>query len=142
MRIVAVLLLQSLLWVVCSSMSRGRSDRPGEELLIYGFPTQVGTVAMRTIRDQNGRISKEIYYALKDLHNRSPYTEDMLQEQSIVVYRYDDQGVRIASEHYVPGMILDFRWEIRHEDHEKRREVKYTTRLIEIEIRMRLCTRQ
>jgi hypothetical protein len=23
-------------------------------------------------------------------------------------------------------MILDFRWEIRHEDHEKRREVKYT----------------
>jgi len=50
----------------------------------------------------------------------------MLQEQSIVVYRYDDQGAQIASEHYAPGMILDFRWEIRQEDHEKRREVKYT----------------
>src|SRR5262245_7802238 len=126
MRIVTFLLLQSFLWVVCSSLSRGQSVRPGEELQIYGFPTQIGTVAMRTIRDQNGRISKEIYYALKDLHNRSPYTEDMLQEQSIVVYRYDDQGRQIASEHYAPGMIPDFRWEIRHENHEKRREVKYT----------------
>jgi len=50
----------------------------------------------------------------------------MLQEQSLEVYRYDDQGAQIAREHYAPGMILDFRWEIRHEDHEKRREVKYT----------------
>jgi len=126
MRIVTFLLLQSLIWVVCSSLSRGQSVRPGEELKIYGFPTQVGTVAMRTIRDQNGRISKEIYYALKGFHTRGPYTEDMLQEQSIVVYRYDDQGRQIAREKYAPGMILDFRWGIRHEDHEKRREVKYT----------------
>src|SRR5262245_11223658 len=110
MRIVTFLLLQSFLWVVCSSLSRGQSVRPGEELQIYGFPTQIGTVAMRTIRDQNGRISKEIYYALKDLHNRSPYTEDMLQEQSIVVYRYDDKGRQIASEHYDQGMILTYSW--------------------------------
>ena len=50
----------------------------------------------------------------------------MLQEQFIEVYRYDDQGALIAREHYAPGMILDFRWEIRHEDHEKRWEVLYT----------------
>lgn len=126
MRIVTFLLLQSLLWVVCSSLSRGQGVRPREELRIYSYPTQVGTVAMRTIRDQNGRISKVIYYALKGDLNRRPYTEDRLQEQSIEVYRYDDQGAQIAREHYAPGMILDFRWEIRHEDHEKRREVKYT----------------
>jgi hypothetical protein len=126
MRIVTFLLLQSFLWVVCSSLSMGQSVPPGDELQIYSFPTQVGTVARRTIRDQNGRISKVIYYALKGNFNQRPYTEDMLQEQSIEVYRYDDQGVQIAREHYAPGMILDFRWEIRHEDHEKRREVKYT----------------
>ena len=126
MRIVTFLLLQSLLCVVCSSLCRGQSARPGEELQIYSLPTQVGTVARRTIRDQNGRISKVINYALKDSFNQRPYTEDRLQEQSIEVYRYDDQGAQIARENYAPGMILDFRWEIRHEDHEKRREVKYT----------------
>ena len=126
MKIVTYLLLQSLLWVVCSSMCLGQSVLPGEELQIYSFPTQIGTVAKRTIRDQNGRISKVINYALKDYSNQSPYTEDMLKEQSIVVYRYDDQGAEIAREHYAPGMIPDFRWEIRHENHEKRREVKYT----------------
>jgi hypothetical protein len=66
MRIVTFLLLQSLLWVVCSSLSRGQSVRPEEELQIYSHPSQVGTVAMRTIRDQNGRITKVIYYAVKD----------------------------------------------------------------------------
>jgi hypothetical protein len=126
MTIVTFLLLQSLLWVVCSGLPQGQEVRRGEELHIYSFPTQIGTVAMRTIRDQNGRISKVIYYSLKGGHNRSPYTEAMLQEQSIEIYRYDDQGVQIAREHYAPGMILDFRWDIRHEDHEKRREVKYT----------------
>src|SRR5215470_292713 len=107
MKVVTYLLLQSLLWVVCSSMCRGQSVLPGEELRIYSLPTQVGTVAKRTIRDQNGRISKVIYYALKDSFNQRPYTEDRLQEQSIEVYRYDDQGVQIAREHYAPGMILD-----------------------------------
>gem|GEM_PF-5049861 len=67
MRIVTFLLLQSLLLVVCSRLSRGQSVRSGEELQIYGFPTQVGTVAMRTIRDQNGRTSKVIYYSLSGL---------------------------------------------------------------------------
>jgi len=126
MRIVTFLLLQSLLWVVCSSLSLGQSVRPGEELQISSYPSQAGTIAMRTIRDQNGRTSKVIHYALKGDPNRRPYTEDMLLEHSIVVYRYDDQGALIARENYAPGMILDSRWEIRHEDHEKRREVKYT----------------
>jgi hypothetical protein len=87
MRIVTFLLLQSLLWVVCSNQSRGQGGPPGEELQIYSFPTQVGTVARRTIRDQNGRIGKVIYYALKGDFNQRPYTEDRLQEQSIEVYR-------------------------------------------------------
>jgi hypothetical protein len=106
--------------------SRCQSNQQTGELQIYSFPTQIGTAAKRTFQDDKGRVNKEIYYTPKTISADPPYTEDMLRVQSIVLYKYDDRGREIKSEHYDPGMNLQYKWETTYDDNKGRRKIKYT----------------
>src|SRR5262245_49810511 len=145
------LLLKSI--ILCISFTGAswcQSAQPEGELLIYAMATQINTIARRTFRDDEGRITKEIYYSLKDTFFCSgggeviqtpdprlpkltlcktaepPYTEDMLAVQSIRIYTYDDRGRKIKEDHYAPGMNLQHKWETEYDDNKGRREIKYT----------------
>jgi len=112
--------------------------------------TQIGTIANRTFRDDEGRITKEIFYTLKPdfvclgggeeirppdprlpkarlcKTAEPPYSEAMLAEHSIRFYTYDDRGRKIKEEQYSPGMYLTHKWETEYDDNKGRREIKYT----------------
>jgi hypothetical protein len=76
------------------------------ELRIYDRPTQINTVASREFKDDKGRVVKVIYYTGGGGGFEGPYSEELLREQSIHVYTYDDQDCLIKSETYEPGMKL------------------------------------
>jgi len=61
------------------------------ELSNYGYPTQIGTVACRTIRDRTGRVAREVYYT-GNLSSGAITPEQELHVQSIRVYYYDAKG--------------------------------------------------
>jgi hypothetical protein len=121
-----VLLKSLILCISFSDASRRQIAQPAGELRIYAFPTQIGVIANRTFRDDKGRISKEIFYTLKNFAE-PPYTEAMLDVQSVVIYTYDDRGLKIKSEHYDRSMNLLYRWETKYDDNKGKREIKYTS---------------
>ncbi len=76
------------------------------ELRIYDRATQINTVANREFKDQRGRVIKVIYYTGGGGGFEGPYSEELLREQSIRVYTYDEHDCRVRSENYEPGMKL------------------------------------
>ena len=84
---------------------RAQVAEPKGELRLYGRATQIGTVASREFKDDKGRVVKVIYYTGGGSFE-GPYREDLLREQSIHTYTYDDHDCRIKSESYEPGMKL------------------------------------
>ena len=61
------------------------------KLTIYEHPSQIGVVASRVI-EEDGRVTKIIYYRLKDFSSRRPYKEPDLVEAGVRTIKYDDRG--------------------------------------------------
>src|ERR1044072_5059365 len=80
-----------LLWALFPAYASSQAAGDTGELTIYPMPTQIGTIARRTFRDNQSRITKEIFYTGIPLA-RAPYTEAMLKVQSIVIHQYDESG--------------------------------------------------
>lgn len=106
-RKLSVIILLSFLVV-----SRGQVAARKGELTIYTRATQIGTVASRTFNDDQGRAVEVIYYTGGG-NFEGPYREDMLREQSIHLYTYDEHNCRFKSESYEPGMTLSRVEEVR-----------------------------
>jgi len=85
---------------------------PKGELTLYNRATQIGTVANRQFKDDKGRIVKVIYYTGGGSFE-GPYREELLREQSILLYTYDDHNCRVRCETYEPGMKLRGTEEVR-----------------------------
>jgi hypothetical protein len=85
---------------------RAQVAEPEGELRIYPRATQIGTVAIREFRDHQGRVVKRIYYTGGGSSFQGPFREELLREQSTIRYTYNDQGCRIKSEVFEPGMKL------------------------------------
>ena len=88
-------------------------------LTIYEVASQIGTVANRVFRDSQGRLSKTIYYTAGPFRIRGPYTEESLRVQSVVIYKYDDQGRKWREEHYGPDLRLQRIKETAYQDSRK-----------------------
>jgi len=101
-----------ILLLLCRSASAQVTEQKGE-LRLYDMATQIGTTAMREFKDDKGRVVKTIYYTGGGGGINGPYLEELLSEQSIHVYAYDEYGCRIRSEHYAPGMKLSSTGEVR-----------------------------
>lgn len=91
--------------VLLSIAVRAQLPEPKGELRLYGRATEVGTTASREFKDDKGRIVKVIYYTGGGSFE-GPYREELLREQSIRSYAYDDHNCRIKGESYEPGMKL------------------------------------
>lgn len=103
----------SLAILVFLSMA-GFAQQPEQEgeLRIYPRATQVGTVALREFKDDKGRVSKIIYYTSGG-SLEGPFHEELLREQSIHLFTYDEHGCRVTSQIYQPGLKLDRTREVR-----------------------------
>ena len=88
-------------------------------LTIYEVASQIGTVANRAFRDSQGRLSKTIYYSAEPFRLQGPYTEESLRVQSVVIYKYDDQGREWREEHHGPDMRLQRIKETAYQDSRK-----------------------
>lgn len=95
----------SIILVLLFVAGRAQVAEPIGELRLYERATQIGTVASREFKDNKGRVVKVIYYTGGGSFE-GPYREDLLREQSIHNYTYDDHDCRIKSESYSPGMKL------------------------------------
>jgi hypothetical protein len=93
-----------ILLLLASSLSAQVAEQKGE-LHLYHRATQIGTTAIREVKDDRGRVFKAIYYTGGG-GMEGPYLEELLREQSVHVYTYDDHDCRIRSESYEPGMKL------------------------------------
>jgi len=110
--IVLVLFASSALTVAARAAEETATDGQGQEgeLTLYERMTSIGTVACRVFRDDEGRVTKTVYYGLRHEaldRPEGPYTKDMLEVQSIVLRVYDEQGRQSREEHYSPQMRLD-----------------------------------
>lgn len=94
-----------IILLMLSVTARAQVAEPKGELRLYSRATQIGTVACREFRDDKGRIVKVIYYTGGGSFE-GPYREELLREQSVHSYTYDDHNCRIRSESYEPGMKL------------------------------------
>jgi hypothetical protein len=101
-----------ILLLLSRSVSAQVSEQQGE-LRLYDRATQIGTTANREFTDDKGRVIKHIYYTGGSSGINGPYHEELLREQSIHVYAYDEYGCRIRSENYAPGMKLSSTAEVR-----------------------------
>jgi hypothetical protein len=95
-----------------SVVVRGQVAEPKGELRLYPRATQIGTVASRTFKDDRGRAVKVIYYTGGG-SLEGPYREDLLREQSIHLFSYDNHNCQIKRETYEPGMRLSRTEEVR-----------------------------
>lgn len=96
------------LGLVVAGAAHVAAQQQAEELTIYPYESQIGTVARRVFRDSEARVTKTIYYRLRQ-HFRSakgPYSEEMLAVQSIVLHKYDEGSRQTRAEHYDPHMVL------------------------------------
>jgi hypothetical protein len=91
---------------------RAQVAEPQGELTLYTRATQIGTVARREFKDDKGRIVRVIYYTGGGSFE-GPYREELLREQSIRSYTYDDHNCRIKCESYEPGLRLSRTEEVR-----------------------------
>jgi hypothetical protein len=82
-----------------------RAQEPKGELHLYERTTQIGTVANRQFKDDKGRVVKDIYYTQSD-KSTGPFNEELLREQSIRTYGYDEHNCRIIEQQYEPGPKL------------------------------------
>jgi hypothetical protein len=101
-----------IILLLLSVTARSQVAEPKGELRLYSRATQIGTVASREFKDAKGRIVKVIYYTGGG-SLEGPYREELLREQSIRSYTYDDHNCRIWSESYEPGMKLSRTEEVR-----------------------------
>jgi hypothetical protein len=103
----AILVSLSLYVSSVLAQSQFPSDMPstsnGEtsELRLYGRATQIGTVALRTIRNRSGKIVREVYYHSHALETSSLTEKDLLV-QSIRVFYHDVNGRVERVEHWTP----------------------------------------
>ena len=104
--------LSLIILLLFSVVLRAQVAQPNGELRVYPRATQIGTVASRTFKDDQGRTVKVIYY-FGGGSFEGPYREDLLREQSIHLYKYDNHDCRIKSESYEPGMRLSRTAEVR-----------------------------
>lgn len=101
----AVLLTLALAVQASTAQTTRPSDLPSaaagetEDLQLYAMPTQIGTVARRTIRDGSGRVAREVFYSSNSFA-RVPQTGQGLVVQSIRVYYYDGAGRVDRVEHW------------------------------------------
>lgn len=101
-----------LILVLLSITALAQEPEQKGELRIYHRATQVGTVANREFRDDRGRVSKIIYYTSGGSFE-GPFLEELLREQSIHLFTYDEHGCRVKSQSYEPGLKLDRTREVR-----------------------------
>ena len=94
--------------LVVAGAAQVAAEPQAQELTIYPYESQIGTVARRVFRDSQGRVAKTIYYRLtQDLRSaRGPHSEEMLAVQSIVLHKYDEESREARTEHYDPRMVL------------------------------------
>src|SRR6266436_5283840 len=85
---------------------RAQVSEPKGELRLYSTATQIGTTANREVKDGKGRVVKVIYYTGGGGSAQGGFREELLREQSITTYTYNDQDCRIKSEFFEPGMKL------------------------------------
>jgi len=97
-----------IILLLLSIVVRAQVSDPKSELRLYSRATQIGTTASREFKDDKGRIVKVIYYTGGGSFG-GPYREELLREQSIRSYTYDDHNCRIRGERYEPGMKLSLR---------------------------------
>ena len=95
-----------LLLLLCGAGVSAQVAEQQGELRIYDRATQINTVANREFKDDRGRVVKVIYYTGGGGGFEGPYREELLREQSIHLYTYDDHDCQIKSENYEPGMKL------------------------------------
>lgn len=107
----------ALLFVLVSSAftapARGAeepaTDDQGGELTFYSSQSSIGIVASRIFRDEEGRVTKAVYYGLRpELFGKveAPYTEQMVFVDKVDLYAYDGQGREIRHECYAGDMRL------------------------------------
>ncbi len=69
--------------------------------MLYAFPTEGGTVAMRELRDADGRLFQTLYYTLdpvrRDLQANPPAEHELIV-QTVDLYTYDASGHLIRTE--------------------------------------------
>lgn len=115
--ICAALILSSAAGAVSASAQQQQhggaraQDEDKGELRLYHRATQIGTTANRTFKDARGRVVKVIYYTGGGGFE-GPYSEELLREQSIETYDYDEQNCRTKSARYAPGMKLLYTTEV------------------------------
>ena len=94
--------------LVLAGTAHVAAQEQAEDFTIYPQESQIGTVARRVFMDTEGRITKTIYYGLRqDFRGaRGPHSEEMLAVQSIVLHKYDEESREARTEHYDGHMIL------------------------------------
>jgi len=105
-----------ILLFLATSVSAQVIEQKGE-LRLYYRATQIGTTGNREFKDNKGRVVKTIYYTGGSAQGSDsiagPYFEELLHEQSIHLYTYDDHDCRTKSMTYLPGMKLTRTTEVR-----------------------------
>lgn len=107
-----------ILLLLLSGAVRAQVAELKGELRLYEWATQIGTVAIRELKDDKGRVVKAIYYtgggdSEGRPYGNGPYREDLLREQSIQTNTYDDHDCRVKTKIYEPGMTLSRTAEVR-----------------------------
>jgi hypothetical protein len=105
------LMILGLVVLAVSAQTRLPSPSPstaGETaaLTIYPRFTQIGTRALRTIRDRSSRVMREVFYTTNRQDVEVPDEND-LRVQLIKVYYYDEAGRVDHIEHWDRGSRLD-----------------------------------
>ena len=94
----------ALIALLFLSASAQELERQGE-LRIYPRETQIGTVALREFKNEKGSVVKIIFYTQLDLSAR-PFREELLREQSIRTFDYDEHNCNIKTQSYEPPLKL------------------------------------
>ncbi len=88
-----------------SSAARAQELERQGELRIYPRETQIGTVALREFKNEQGSVVKIIFYTQLNLSAR-PFREELLREQSIKTFDYDEHNCNIKTQSYEPPLKL------------------------------------
>jgi hypothetical protein len=110
MKYLNLFLTSILLCLSFPIISRGQDTHVEEQLTMYGYSTEIGTIGKRLFCDRSGHVYKEIYYTSKDPAALPPYSEDGLKEQIIVLNTYNEKGYKIRAERFDANMKLKQLW--------------------------------
>ena len=94
MRLISILVAFVLLWGTARAAL-------ADDVVLYTFPTEGGTVAMRELRDADGQVFQTLYYTLdplrRDLQANPPAEHDLIV-QTVDLFTYDASGHLIRTE--------------------------------------------